>query len=324
MSEEKLAALEQTIRREYPNLAGLVVRKDGAPVYESYFGGCTAASTLHIYSVTKSVVSLLTGIALDKGCLEGLDQKILEFFPEYPVKKGEKTLGEIRLRDMLTMTAPYKYRMAPYVKYFTSDDWVRFSLDLLGGRGRIGKFRYAPLIGPDVLCGILQRATGQTVLHFAQEQLFAPLGITVAGSVTFRDKEEQLAFNQATDISGWVADAQGVNAAGWGLTLTATDMAKLGQLCLDGGVWQGRRLISEQWLRESTTEHSRWNKLAYGYLWWVLDGNGPVYAAMGDGGNVIYVNAGRRLVVAVASRFAPRAKDRLALIRERIEPLFAD
>ena len=78
------------------------------------------------------------------------------------------------------MTAPYKYKIAPYVKYFTSDDMVTFTLDLLGGRGKPGQFRYAPLIGPDLLTGILKQAAGQSVFEFARENLFIPLKITAA------------------------------------------------------------------------------------------------------------------------------------------------
>ena len=169
--------LEAAIAADYSNIAGMVVRKDGETVYERYFGGCTAESRLNVFSVTKSIISILLGIALDRGCLGSIDQQVLEFFPEYTPKRGEKTIQRITIRDMLTMTAPYKYRSTPYTKYFTSPDWVRFSLDLLGGKGPVGEFRYAPLIGPDILTGILTRVTGQSVLDFAKVHLFAPLGI---------------------------------------------------------------------------------------------------------------------------------------------------
>ena len=77
---------------------------------------------------------------MDKGCIKNIHQKVLDFFPEYEIKKGEKTIQNITLRDLLTMTAPYKYKFNPYIKYFTSDNWVKFSLDLLGGKGQAGKF----------------------------------------------------------------------------------------------------------------------------------------------------------------------------------------
>ncbi len=85
------------------------------------------------------------------------------------------------------------------------------------------------------------------ILFFAQENLFAPLGIVVEKDIVFGSKEEQLRFNRATDVSGWVADPMGVNTAGWGLTLSAMDMAKIGQLYLNRGVWNGRQLVPESW-----------------------------------------------------------------------------
>lgn len=198
---------------------------------------------------------------------------------------------------------------------------MKFSLDLLGGRGKTGTFRYAPLIGPDILSGVLVKAAGCSVLDFATENLFAPLGIKVENTLSFRDKEEQMAFNQSTDISGWAADSMGIHMAGWGLTLTPVDMAKLGQLYLNGGIWEGRQIVSSKWIEESTKEHSRWKKrnLPYGYLWWV---NEDGYAAMGDGGNIIYVNTKKKLVVSAAGLFKPKTGDRIELIRKSIEPAF--
>ncbi|MBD5465013.1 MAG: serine hydrolase [Lachnospiraceae bacterium] len=322
MDQKKIGELEQKINNDYGNTIGMVILKDGTVSYEKYFNGCTADSRVHVYSVTKSIISALIGIALDKGCIKDMEEKVLDFFPEYKVKKGETTIQNITLKDMLVMTAPYKYRFfAPYVKYFTSSNWVEFSLDLLGGRGKIGTFRYAPLIGPDILSGILVKATGQSVFDFAAENLFSPLGITVEKSLTFQNKEEQMAFNRSTDISGWVVDPMGTHAAGWGLTLTPMDMAKIGQLYLNGGMWADKQIISGKWIEESTTEHSRWKKqnLPYGYLWWL---NEDGYAAMGDGGNIIYVNTRKKLVVSIAALFVPKAGDRIKLIKEYVEPVF--
>ncbi len=260
---------------------------------------------------------------MDKGYIDSIEQKVLEFYPQYTVKKGEKTIQNITIRDLLTMTAPYKYMFNPYIKYFTSMDWVKFSLDKLGGKGRIGKFRYAPIIGPDILSGILVEVTGQSVLDFAKENLFDPLGITVEKSIIFHSKEEQVAFSKATDISGWVASPTGINTAGWGLTLSPMDMAKIGQLFLSKGIWNGERIISEKWVVESTSEQSRWKQrnLPYGYLWWVSEQDNG-YTAMGDGGNIIYVNPEKNMVVAITSVFLPRAKDRMEFIKNYVEPIF--
>ena len=313
--------LNTFIRENYTNIGGMVIQEKGRTRYENYFNDCTADSTFHVFSVTKSIISILIGIAIDKGYIKSTDQKILDFFPDYTVKKGEKTIQKIRLNDMMTMTAPYRYKTEPYTEFFTSDDWVKSALDYLGGEGRIGEFRYAPLIGPDIFSGILIKATGLSVLDFANENLFSPLGIFVEGNVVFRNNEEQLAWYDKKKVSGWVAGRNGVNTAGWGLTLTARDMAKIGQLYLNGGVSDGKQIVSTDWVKESTKGHSHWDKLAYGYLWWIIDEKEHSYAAMGDGGNMIYVNTEREIVISIASLFVPNAKDRIKLVKDYIEPM---
>lgn len=318
--------MERIINSSYKNIGGIVVLKNGKTLYENYYNGCTADSTFHVFSVTKSIVSILIGIAIDKGYIKSTNQKVLDFFPDYAVKRGEKTIQNVTLKDMLTMTAPYKYKTEPYTEYFASVNLVKASLDFLGGKGKIGEFRYAPLIGPDIFSGILVKTTGRSVLDFATKYLFSPLSIHVEGNIVFRNKEEQLAWYKEKNVRGWVADRTGVNTAGWGLNLNLSDMAKIGQLYLYDGVWNGKQIVSHSWINESTKEHSRCNqwKLAYGYLWWIIDEKEHAFAAMGDGGNVIYVNTKKRMVIAIASLFMPHAKDRIKLIKDYIEPTFED
>lgn len=327
MNTESRRQLAEIIKREHGNIGEITILKKGELAYQEFFNGCNETSKLHVYSVSKSVLSLLFGIALDRGLIESLEQKVLDFFPDYQIPEKEQILQQITLKDMLTMTTPYKYDAADpsmYVPYFTSTDWVEFSLYLLGGEETIGEFKYTPLIGPDILSGILTKVTGKSVLAFAQENLFGPLGINVEKNLTFNSAEEQLAFNQSIDFNGWVCDEQGINAGGWGLTLSSGDMAKIGQLYLTDGRWNQEQVVSSEWLKASTTPHSFWEemKLSYGYLWWVLDSEKGIFAAMGDGGNMIYVNQEKQLVIAIAALFDPQAKDRLELISRYIEPLF--
>ena len=96
---------------------------------------------------------------------------------------------------------------------------------------------------------------------------------------------------------------------------------KIGRLYLNKGLWNGKRIVSEKWVEESTREHSRWKKhdLSYGYLWWV---NEDGYAAMGDGGNIIYVNIKDKIVVSSSALFVPKVRDRIDLIKTYIEPIF--
>lgn len=326
MNQEKLVELEKRINNDYNNIAGMIVLKEGKTLYENYFNECTATSRIHIYSVAKSIVSILIGIAIDKGYIKSINQKVLDFFPNYIVEKREQTIQNVTLKDLLTMTAPFKYNDAPdhYIKYFTSGDKINFSLNLLGGKEPIGEFRYIPFVGPDIISAILVEATEQSVFDFATENLFSPLGITVEKNVILHSAKEQTEFNKATNISGWVADSKGLNTGGWGLTLSPRDMAKIGQLCLDDGMWNGKQIVSTAWIGESTTEHSRWDKinLPYGYLWWIVDSKEHACAAMGDSGNVVYFNKQKKLVVSIASLSMQNAKDRIELIKKYIEPMF--
>lgn len=326
MKQEQIESLEKKIHEEYNNIAGIVVLKNGQLMYQNYFNDCHMNSRIHVYSVSKSILSIVIGIAIDKGYIQSVNQKVLDFFPEYTVKKTEKTIQRITIKDLLTMCAPYKHKETPisYIKYFMSKDWLTFCLNDLGGKKQVGEFRYTPLIGSDILSGILLKATGQSVLDFATKHLFLPLQITVEKSIVLKNAKEQKGFNKATNMSGWVVDPKGLHAGGWGLTLSAGDMAKIGQLFLNHGVWDNKQIVSSSWLEASTREHSRWKEmdLPYGYLWWIIDDKQKACAAMGDGGNVIYFNVEKNIVISIASLFDSKAKDRLAFIKEEIEPIF--
>lgn len=324
MGLKEMKELEKTIESDYGNITGIVVHKNGLTCYENYFNGYTAENAIHVYSVTKSVFSALIGIAIGKGHLNSVDQKVLDFFPDYMVEAGDKTIQDITIRHLLTMTAPYKFEFEPYEEFFASENWVKAALDLLGGEGPAGDFMYSPIIGTHILSGILAKATGQPLLDFAAEHLFSPLGITVPHNVVLRNEEEHFAVMNDKNTTGWVVDPQGINTASWGLFLTPADMGKIGQLYADGGTWNGKQIVPAEWIGESTKEHSRWGELSYGYLWWIIDEKERIYAALGDGGNVIYVNTKKKMVVSIASLLMPDAKDRIALIQKHIEPIFAE
>lgn len=118
MIQGQIMSFENKIKKEYENTAGIVVLKDGNIAYESYFNPCSGNEPIHIFSVTKSMVSLLFGIALDKGCIKNLDERVMDFFLNDQVKKKEKTMHHITIRNLLTMTAPYKYKFNPYPQFF--------------------------------------------------------------------------------------------------------------------------------------------------------------------------------------------------------------
>lgn len=321
MNKDKLYYLEKVIEEQYANTSGILIMKNANIVYEKYFDGYTTEDMIHIASVTKSVISILIGIAIDKGYIESVNQKVLDFFPNYKIKRGEKTIQNVTIKRLLTMTAPYKYKSEPYTKVYTSGDWTEAALDLLGGKSDSGVFKYST-VGTQILSGILTSATGESVLDFATKNLFEPLEIKVEHNMIINSKEKYFAFLKDKYVSGWVVDPKGANTAGWGLALTLRDMLKIGQLYLNTGKWNDKQILSSKWVENSTKENSRWGNIAYGYLWWIVDDY--CYAALGDGGNVIFINTEKEMVVAIASRFMPRAKDRIEFIKNNIMTLFIE
>ena len=93
---------------------------------------------------------------------------------------------------------------------------------------------------------------------------------------------------------------------------------------LNKGKWNGQQIVSSEWIYESTEEKSNWNDLKYGLLWWIIDKEEHSFAALGDGGNVIYINPKENMVIIIASYFKPRVEDRMKLIKEYIEPMWKE
>ncbi len=319
--------LHDYVAENQENIRGIVALKGGKTLYSDSWGGFTEADTLHVMSVTKSVVSLLVGIAIDNGLIDSVQQKVLDFFPDYTLKRGEKTIQQVDIEHLLTMTAPYKYKSEPWTKVCTSSDWTVAALDLLGGRAGItGEFKYSTL-GVHILTGIITRRSGMQTVDFANRCLFAPLGIEPYRNFEAKTAAEHKAFILSREPHGkvWFVDPQGVAAAGYGLCMNATDMAKIGQLCLNEGIYNGNRVVSAQWLERSTKPRihcdRHFGNMSYGYLWWTPEPDKAAYAALGNSGNVIYVDPNADAVVAVAATFKPSVLDRVQFINDRIMPL---
>ena len=134
MTKNELHAFVSESKGNENNICQIYAIKNGITVYNDNWHGFETDSAVNVMSVTKGVMALLIGIALDKGYIKSVQQKVLEFFPDYTVKRGEKTIYNVTLEHLLTMTAPYKYRSEPWTKVCTSDDWTKAALDLLGGK----------------------------------------------------------------------------------------------------------------------------------------------------------------------------------------------
>lgn len=145
MNNNPITNFTYLIENDYSNIAGIAISKNGSMVFEQYFHEYTKDDALHVASVTKSIVSALIGIAVDKGYVKNIEQKVLEFFPDYTIKRGEKTIQNVTIKNLLTMTAPFKYKSEPYTKVYSSDDWVKAALDLLGEKAILGSLNILPL-----------------------------------------------------------------------------------------------------------------------------------------------------------------------------------
>ncbi len=273
----------------YGEIHSLLVVRHGRLVSESYFQGWSAEALHEMYSVTKSVTSLLVGIARDDGRVPHLDTLLLSVFPDYPaIANMGPDKAAITLEDVLTMRAGFEWDEGstnytdsanPVVALVQSPDWVKHVLDLPMSHPPGTLFRYnsgcTMLLG-----GVLRNTTGQEAHGFASGRLFGPLGIA--------------SFE-------WETGAQGLTNTGWGLHLRPRAMAKIGELILRRGQWGDQRVVSEEWLALSTARHvTRPSRSDYGYQWWHLPpeaGAADVVYASGWGGQLIFVVPGLDLIV---------------------------
>ena len=299
----------------------------GEIVYEDSWRGFKSDDPVNVNSVTKGVMALLAGIAVDKGAIRSLDEKVMTFFPDYQVKRGEKTIYDVTIRHLLTMTAPYKGKSEPWKKVCTSEDWTIAILDYLGGRNGItGEFRYATL-GIQILAGIIERATGEKCIDLANRNLFIPLGIPEHALHGESSKEDQFDFfmNKGPRENEWYSDPQGTVTAGWGLCASGKDLAKIGAMVLNDGVYDETRILSAEWIAQMLTPYmklgERFGFMEYGYLWYKPCEDKEVYAAIGDCGNIIYVNKEKNVSVGITGTFKPRIFDRVEFIEKKVLPM---
>lgn len=323
MSKEKLHNLIETTQ---PNICQIVAYKDNKKIYSDEWNNYKADDCTHVMSATKSVVSLLIGIALEQGLINSLDDKVLDYFPDYKVKRGEKTIYDITIKHLLTMRAPYKCKGDPWSKVCSSEDWTKTSLDFLGGRkGLTNEFKYQT-VSLHILTGLLYKVSKMITVDYANKYLFEPIGVKKHTNYYAETAEEHKHFTMCKEPKGnvWFCDPTEIGTPGYGLCFSAEDMAKIGLLCLNKGKFSGKQIVSSKWIDEMTTpvlvEGAQFRNMMYGYLWWIIDKDKKIYAAIGNSGNVIYIDSTNNLVVAVTSYFKPTVFDRINFIEEVIKP----
>ncbi|WP_432403164.1 serine hydrolase domain-containing protein [Wukongibacter sp. M2B1] len=328
MDSKKLSELDPIIKSEYINMNGISIVRNGYIAYERYYNGYGPDNTHHVTSVTKSIISTLIGIAIDAGYIKNVNQKVLDFFPEYVSYDTDSQKRKITIGHLLTMTAPYPFDdwQEPLDKMCMQPDWVKYTLDMLGQDGVIGTFKYSTA-GAHLLSAIITRSTGKSAREFANERLFKSIGMKEIQSYEMKSFGFEDLFGK--NVKGWVKDPKGNSTGGWGLTLTVRDMARFGFLYLNRGTWNNKQIISKTWVDKSTSLHSKTlideSIINYGYLWWLRETDGVfAYLALGDGGNVICCIPEKDLVIAIASDFIINPRDRWTLIKELIIPSIMD
>ena len=324
----KIQELHNVIEKQQPNICQIVVIRNNEIVYSDCWNDYKKDDCTHIMSATKSVISLLIGIAIDKGQIKSVDDKVLDYFPDYKVKRGEKTIYDVAIKHLLTMRTPYKCKGDPWSKVCSSENWTYTSLDYLGGRkGLTDEFNYQTVC-LHILSGILYQATNMKTVDYANTYLFEPLGIQIHKNYYAKTAAEhkQFTIEKLPKDNIWFSDPDGLGTPGYGLCMSAEDMAKIGLLCLNNGVYDNKKIVSSAWIEEMTrpriVESKYFRGMEYGYLWWIIDRQKNIYAAIGNSGNVIYINPEKNIVISVSSYFKPTVFDRVDFIREHIEPLF--
>ncbi|HKL14563.1 MAG TPA: serine hydrolase [Balneolaceae bacterium] len=261
----------------------LMIEKNGRLLYEEFQNGMTRNTTSNIKSASKSVLSLLVGIAIDKGYLDGVNQTIDEFFPEYFADNPNPRKERITIKNLLSMQSGLETTsFQNYGRWVISDNWVTFALDQPFEEEPGGRMVYSTGTS-HLLSVILTRATGMSTRTFAEENLFDPMNIR---------------------IGGWDRGPQGFYMGGNNLALSPLSLLKIGRLVLNNGQYEGKQIVPAAWIRESTKIYTRsnYNDYDYGYMWWQRKAGGRnVIFAWGNGGQYIMILPEFEAVVSISS-----------------------
>ena len=291
-------------------IKSLLIVRNSLLVSENYFDPdrYDRSYPWEIRSATKSFTSALTGMLLQMGLLDSLNQKVLDIFPEYVSFKVDERMHDVTIRHLLTMTSGLPsdtdYELpSGYYDYMEAI----LEIDLVSNPGE--EWHYSSL-GVHLLSGVIAKMTGASTLTFATNYLCAPLGIS---------------------IPIWVEDPQGYPFGGSGLSLTPRNMARFGFLYLREGTVDGRQILSAEWIRESLQDHTGSGTVretqtswGYGYLWWTTQlGGFSTYSAAGFAGQYILIIPDLDMVIVSTAAF-PSTFELADIQQDKIIELIVD
>lgn len=322
LSAAKLQAMEQAVRSgEFKKIGSVLIARHGKLVFEAYFDG-DPHTLRDTRSATKSITDVLVGIAIGEKKLSGVDARVLALLPEHAgrMQNPDPRKLKITVEDFLTMSSVLEcddwnnYSSGNEERMYLVEDWAQFILDLpVRGGYQVGEKPEEPPYGRRfsyctggvfTLSEVLQKATGLRADRYAQQKLFDPVGI----------KNVQ-----------WVYSPLNVPMTGGGLRLTSRDLLKIAQLYLQGGTWNGARIVDADWVKDSLRPHARIDdSTEYGYLWWLKTFKSenveyPAFFMTGNGGNkVIGIPALDMAVVITSTNYNTRG------MHEQTEKLLTD
>lgn len=267
-----------------PEIHTMLVIKEGKIVVD-YGHGLNSNDTIYsVNSVTKSVISILMGMAIHNGHIESANQPIEDFIPEISDMENYETLKTLTIKDLLTMRSGLRWNKDFEIARFGQKDMIDYVLNKPFVQEPNTLFTYNSGTS-DIIAIILERATGQTLLDFAEEHLFSRLKI---------NKYE------------WEKHGEHYEG-GRGLHIPPYELAKIGYLMLHDGVWKEERMLPEGWMKESTEIYSDGRYLytdGYGYQWWIgkYEGGKEYFFGAGDKGQTVFIVPEEDLIVVFTAR----------------------